>query len=81
MSDPLERWQCPEALRHGPLDGAGRCPWCRRQVDSAVSYVAGETFGRRTELAEAYAITYDPDEGALGRVEMERLLRAGQVWV
>jgi len=26
--------ECPEALRHGPADSAGRCPWCKKQVDA-----------------------------------------------
>lgn len=67
---------CPDgALRHGPLDVYGRCPWCRNKVDRA--WPAPVRYAR-SELSEAYAYAYDPDEGSRGRVEIERLAQSGQ---
>jgi hypothetical protein len=75
------RWRCPESTGpHGPADGRGRCPWCGRQYTDARRYEAGETHGRRTELAEAYAVHYDPDEGSRGAVELDRELRSGRAY-
>lgn len=58
-SDP---WRCSEALRHGPTDGRGRCPWCRRKVDTAMPAP------HRTEVSDLswmYERFYDPDWGGL----------------
>jgi hypothetical protein len=50
---------CPDgALRHGPPDSAGRCPWCRTQIEAPLpaprSYAV-------SELTDAYGQHYDPD--------------------
>lgn len=81
-SQRLQAWTdrdegpCPDgALRHGPTDAYGRCPWCRNQV--AVPHPAPARYPR-SELSEAYAYTYDPDEGARGAREIESLIRSGQ---
>ncbi len=61
---------CPDgALRHGPLDGQGRCPWCGNKVDNAMP--APRRYPR-SELSEAYEEHYDPDYGARGAVELRR---------
>lgn len=66
---------CPDgAISHGPVDGEGRCPWCRTKITTALS--APRSYPR-TDLGEAYAQHYDPDEGARGTAELERLRRAG----
>jgi hypothetical protein len=59
---------------HGPPDSAGRCPWCRNQIET--TQPAPRAYPR-SELSEAYAYVYDPDEGAKGRLEREREVRAG----
>lgn len=66
---------CPDgAIRHGPLDVYGRCPWCGNKVDRA--WPAPRRYPR-SELSEAYERHYDPDWGALGKVELERRRLAG----
>ncbi len=61
---------------HGPPDSAGRCPWCGNQIEATAP--APRRYSR-SELSEAYAIHYDPDEGAKGALERERETRAGLV--
>jgi hypothetical protein len=73
-------WRCPESTgRHGPADGRGRCPWCGRQYTDAMRYDQSRP-GERSELAEAYAVHYDPDEGTRGKVELDRELRSGKAY-
>jgi hypothetical protein len=68
---------CPDgAITHGPADGRGRCPWCGRKVTSAMPAPRAYPV---SDLTEAYDEFYDPDYGATGRIERERLFRAGQV--
>lgn len=68
---------CPDgAIMHGPADVRGRCPWCGNKVTNALP--APRAYPR-SDLSEAYAIHYDPDEGAKGRLEREREIRAGLV--
>ena len=76
-----EPWRCPEALTHGPPDGAGKCPFCKRKIAEARRYETGTTHGQRTELAEAYGYFYDPDDGTKGAIERQRDLRAGRIWI
>lgn len=68
---------CPDgAIMHGPADVAGRCPWC------GIKYTSTMPVPRRyprSELSEAYAYVYDPDEGAKGAIERQREYRAGLV--
>ena len=69
---------CPDgAILHGPADGAGRCPWCGTKYTDARP--APRAYPR-SELSEAYAMHYDPDEGAKGRIERERESRAGTTY-
>lgn len=69
---------CPDgALRHGPADGAGRCPWCGNQVDSALP--APRRYPR-SELSQAYEEHYDPDYGATGALEIRRRRLAGTIY-
>lgn len=56
-----ERRDCPEAIQHGPADGRGRCPWCRRRYTRAV--VVCVPYRGTTDLTQAYRRTYDPDWG------------------
>jgi hypothetical protein len=53
--------KCPESTGpHGPLDAAGRCPWCERKVGRAMPPP------RRvppTELGQEYRRHHDPDWG------------------
>lgn len=68
---------CPDgALRHGPPDGRGRCPWCGHKVESALP--APRTYPRST-LSDAYEEHYDPDYGADGATEIRRRRLAGTI--
>lgn len=72
-----ERMRCPEALAHGPLDGSGRCPWCRKRVDRAVP--ARQTgWHQPSELTVAYGQHYDPDHDALTVEQVRARYRMGQ---
>lgn len=62
MIDSLSK--CPEALGHGPADGAGRCPWCRRKI--TYPRARQSRFGtswRELDTLAAYRRFYDPDWG------------------
>lgn len=63
-------WGCPEAIQHGPADGAGRCPWCRiKYTDARPRVPASEPTSGATL---AYRQYYDPDFGALSTAELKR---------
>jgi hypothetical protein len=52
---------CPESTGpHGPLDGAGRCPWCKRKVGRALP---APRVVPPTELGQEYRRHHDPDWG------------------
>lgn len=69
---------CPDgAILHGPADGAGRCPWCGSRVDVALP--APRRYPR-SGLSEAYAMHYDPDDGARGALELRQLRETGQTY-
>ena len=75
--DDLPIWRCPESTgKHGPADGAGRCPWCRRKYTEAARYDPSRP-EERSELSEAYETFYDPDAGTLGVAEREGRYRSG----
>jgi hypothetical protein len=65
---------CSEAIVHGPLTRAGRCPWCGRKLREALA--VRERFAR-SELDVAYSLMYDPDEGGRGPEELERRWKSG----
>lgn len=53
--------KCPESTGpHGPLDAAGRCPWCHRKVGRAVGPPDRVP---PTEQGQEYRRHYDPDWG------------------
>jgi hypothetical protein len=69
---------CPDgAILHGPADGRGRCPWCGNQVDNPLP--APRRYPR-SELSDAYAYVYDPDDGARGALELAKLRAVGQTY-
>lgn len=69
---------CPDgALRHGPADGAGRCPWCGTKYQDALPAPSRYP---RSELSEAYEEHFDSDYGAKGRIERERESHAGTTY-
>jgi hypothetical protein len=54
--------KCPESTGpHGPLDAAGRCPWCERKVGRAMPAPKRVP---PTELGQEYRRNYDPDWGS-----------------
>lgn len=55
---------CPDTVYgdHGPLDGAGKCPWCRRKVGHVMPMPPID-YSLESELVEAYRQFYDPDWG------------------
>lgn len=61
LTSPAVRRGCPEALQHGPSDGAGRCPWCRRRYDTPISVRV--PYNGASDLTQAYRRFYDPDWG------------------
>lgn len=61
MTATEKRRECPEAFRHGPADGAGRCPWCRAKYASAMKVCSPRT---QSDLTVAYRRFYDPDWGS-----------------
>jgi len=68
-------YSCPEALRHGPPDGSGRCPWCRRRVEAPAP--APRLLPGPSDLTESYGYVYDPDDGALDPEQIARRYRMG----
>lgn len=54
---------CPEALCHGPADGAGRCPWCHRKYTHANARPV-HNHRHPSALTLAYRRFYDPDWGS-----------------
>lgn len=69
---------CPDTAmgRHGPLDGRGRCPWCRQKVDAAQP--APHRFAEESELTHAWSEYYDPDYGALSPAQIRQRYQMGQ---
>lgn len=65
------------ALRHGPADGRGRCPWCGTKYTDVMP--APRAYPR-SELSEAYEEHYDPDYGATGALEIRRRRLAGTIY-
>lgn len=49
---------CDEAIRHGPPDGAGKCPFCDRKI--APKFPAPKRYPV-SELTEQWGLYYDPD--------------------
>jgi hypothetical protein len=56
--------RCPDTVNgaHGPLDRAGRCPWCDRKVGAALP-MPSEGIAR-SDLSEYYDLFFDPDYSA-----------------
>lgn len=66
--------ECPEALRHGPADGAGRCPWCGTRYTCAQPRPRPHPRVRSkaaSDLTSAYQQFYDPDFGGLSPADIE----------
>lgn len=53
---------CPEAIQHGPPDGSGRCPWCRRKI-TAKQPMPDDVHRHESRLSAAYRRSWDPDWG------------------
>jgi hypothetical protein len=51
---------CSDAIRHGPTDGQGRCPFCHKKIESAMPK---PRHFPESELSEAYDQYYNPDWG------------------
>jgi hypothetical protein len=55
---------CVGAIRHGPCDRLGRCPWCHLKIRRAMPRYVDPTGPQWQQDAEAaYRRTYDPDWG------------------
>lgn len=55
--------RCPDgALRHGPLDRQGECPWCHQKIGRAVLTPLPRV--PVSDLTDAYRTYYDPDWGS-----------------
>lgn len=54
--------RCPNTVygQHGPTDAKGKCPWCGRKVEAAVSRPDGLPV---SEATDSYDYFYDPDYG------------------
>jgi hypothetical protein len=60
----LEKFHCPESVTgHGLADKQGKCPFCRRKVDSKQPRPLAPKAFPRTELDQAYGYMWDPDFG------------------
>jgi hypothetical protein len=55
----LDRLKCEEAIKHGPADRDGRCPWCKRKITSAVP--RSPESEPVSDLSESYGYYHDPD--------------------
>jgi hypothetical protein len=72
----LDGYGCPESTgRHGPADGSGRCPWCRRRYEAAVHPAL--TPWTPSDLTVAYGTTYDPDFLVLTRDQIRHRYEMG----
>lgn len=61
MNRSLE--DCPEGLRHGPADRAGRCPWCRRRFTDPLAAPRPRA-SINSDIVDAYRRFWDPDWGS-----------------
>jgi hypothetical protein len=54
---------CPESIhgKHGPADAKGKCPWCDKKYEQAVSFSPRAVKGNEISAYEYY---YDPDFGS-----------------
>lgn len=73
---PQDEWSnCPKAMVHGSADAAGKCPWCRRKITSALP--APKDFGI-SDLTMAYGRHYDPDFDTLTHDQIRQRYEMGQ---
>lgn len=68
-------WRCTEAIRHGPADGAGKCPWCGRKYEVALR---APTEFPMSDLTLAYGKHYDPDFDVLTHDQIRARYEMGQ---
>lgn len=69
---------CSESVSgHGRADQQGRCPWCRRKINSVVGYQPRRW--EPSELTEAYGRFYDPDWDALTRDQVRERYQRGDI--
>jgi len=59
---PYVYLNCPDAIggRHGPADAYGKCPWCGKKYEQAVSFHPSAVKGAEVS---SYEYHYNPDYG------------------